>query len=154
MIDDDNTACSKQPGTFCSHDSDWSCAKNHNSVARLNTTHFCCLITCRNDICKQYGIIRIHPFRNYNGANIGIRNTYIFGLTAIITTSSMRISKNTAYSSSLRIRFMTVAVQFLTAKSTFPAGNIKRNHNTVTNFYFFNSGSYFNNFSNKFMSKC
>ena len=110
LVNDDYPPCTKEPRAFCCHDPYRAGTKYHHGISFLNTPHFCSLITCRHHIGKQDGIIKIHPFRNYGRAHIGIRDPGIFCLPPVKSSRSMGIPKYPTYGSSLGIGLVAVPI--------------------------------------------
>src|SRR5690606_31962955 len=134
VINYNHPSGTEEPGALCSHDANRTRSKYHHRVARFNSPHFGGLIAGRKHICKQDSIVGVHVGR-YNGrAHVGVRHAHIFRLSTVVSTGSMRVSKNAPYSSRLRIRLMAVSIQLLAAKGALPTSNIKRYHDMVAHF--------------------
>src|SRR5690606_36786961 len=89
VVNDDYSRSAKQPCASCSHDSDWSGAKNYNRISGLDSAHLRRLVTGWYDIRKQNRIIQIHSFWDNGWTHIGIRDSNKLSLTAIMSSGCM-----------------------------------------------------------------
>src|SRR5690606_37491605 len=143
MIDDDHSSRTEQPCTSCRHDANGTGSEYNDGITSLDSSHLRCLVTCGNHIGQQDCIFNVHAFRDDCGSNVRIRYAHIFGLTTIITARRMRVTEESTYSSSLRVRLMTIAVQLLLAKRPTSTRDIERNHNVISMFQILHARSDF-----------